>query len=350
MKMRNALILLTALLGTGGAAWAEEGLQRLRLKSRAEISGPIPTLADVLVLEVAREELRTALAAAPLLPGTGEQMPPLITHAQVMARLDAIGINLARVLVSGAMECTLVRACPVDATGDDTAPLLRNPREDVGDLDMPTLADVLRAHVDAELRALGGHADLRFEGASQQYLRLTTPPWEFSISSRDRSPLGLRTFRVLIRRDGHAQRRIEILAHVRLVRQVAVAARPLNPGNALRRDDLTLKPQTFDDATALGFATREELVGLQIRKFTPIGERITADVVKAAPLVARSRPVTVMNESGGVRLQLSGIALDSGGFGDAVRVRLGHERNSRRIVDGVVTALGTVRLVSSNDS
>jgi flagella basal body P-ring formation protein FlgA len=45
-----------------------------------------------------------------------------------------------------------------------------------------------------------------------------------------------------------------------------------------------------------------------------------------------------------VHVQLSGVALDSGHFGDSVRVRLGDTRKSRTVLRGVVTGVGTVNV------
>ena len=62
-------------------------------------------------------------------------------------------------------------------------------------------------------------------------------------------------------------------------------------------------------------------------------------------LVKRSRPVTLVGGSAGVQAQLTGYAMDAGGLGESVRVRIGNLRNDRRIVRGIVTGLGTVRLL-----
>jgi len=47
-------------------------------------------------------------------------------------------------------------------------------------------------------------------------------------------------------------------------------------------------------------------------------------------------------------VRLTGMALDSGGYGDTVRIRMGDTRGERQLLRGVVTGLGTVRLVEGN--
>jgi len=76
----------------------------------------------------------------------------------------------------------------------------------------------------------------------------------------------------------------------------------------------------------------------------PLGELVPTDALKAGELVVRSRPVTVIGDNASVQVRLSGVALDSGGYGDTVRVRLGDGRRDRKILQGTVTGVGTVRL------
>ena len=86
------------------------------------------------------------------------------------------------------------------------------------------------------------------------------------------------------------------------------------------------------------------MIGQQVKRFVPAGELVQPDTLKAIDLVQRSRPVTVLGAGGPVEVRLSGVALDSGTYGDSVRVRLGESPRGQQLLRGVVTAVGTVRI------
>jgi flagella basal body P-ring formation protein FlgA len=75
----------------------------------------------------------------------------------------------------------------------------------------------------------------------------------------------------------------------------------------------------------------------------PVGQMIRRDDIKHVDLVRRSQPVTVTGGDN-VRIRITGDALDTGGLGDTIRVRLGKSRRSQRVIRGVVTGVGMVRL------
>ncbi len=317
----------------------------LKLKPRATVYGNATTLGDVLSFVERDCELQRQIGDRPLLADARTQGSIVVTHDLIVQRLGELGVNLARVMVGGALECQLTIQKPPQTSPEtnDAAPLLR-PHHSQSAGDETTLADCLRRHVDDELTELGGTAELSFERAGQEFLDYTTPPFEFKVSSSGRTNLGLREFRVVIRQDGRVQRTAHISAHVRLARQVVVAQRPLSMGNFVRRDDIQLETRILGQDTDLGYAGLAEVVGQQVTRFVPTGEMIATSAIKAVDLVRRSRPVSIIGSGPNVQVRLNGVALDSGSYGDMVRVRLGEPRGKRRELRGMVTGLGTVQL------
>ncbi len=350
IRVLAGLTAATAVAGTLTAAGGEPGVSRVKLRAQVTVTGAVVTLGDVLVLRGADPELAARLEAAPLAARFGPAGAPLVvTHAQIVRRLEELGVNLGQVLVAGALECEVTHAPAADAPGaaDEPGAPADALRAEATAVDAAgrTLADVLRAETAAEFARLGGTLDLVFERAGAELLELTSPPWEFAVSSRAAAErLGLREFRVVIRRDGRVQRTATLTAQVRLARPVVVAARPLSVGNIVRRDDVRLETRVSDEGLPEGLGRIEEVVGQQVRRLVPVGAVVTPDVLRSVPLVQRSRPVTVLSETGGVRVRVTGVALDDGAYGEAVRVRLGDARNSRQTLRGVVMGLGTVRL------
>ena len=323
---------------------SETDVTRLQLRAQAAVSGDTIRFVDVLVFgnadpELVRQIGETAVTTQPFTQGEA-----VVTYDQIVKRLNTLGVNLSRVLISGALQCRVTRrSADSVALAVDDAPLLRPSRlrDATGE---KTLAELIEAHVAKELREPGGTPEIKFERAGQEFLRLTAPPWEFSVNSADREKLGLREFHVLIRRDGQVRRNVQVFGQVSLARPVVVARRPLSMGNFVRREDVGLETRVFDKGPASGLGQVDAVIGQQIKRFVPTGEMLQADALKSVDMVVRSRPVTVMGAGGNIDLRLTGVALDSGGYGETVRVRLGDARHDKQVLRGVVTGLGTVKL------
>jgi len=339
------LLMLTPVL------WGQPEPAQLKLRTRVEAQTEPITLGDVLVVVSADADLTQRVLAAPavtvpLAPGTH-----YITHQQVAQRLEELGINLGRVLISGAAVCEVRFEKPAaeaqagprkNSSGAAGAPGLPIATASTGGA--RTLADVLRDYAAGQVQALGGTAEIEFERGGQELLSLTTPPWEFHVSSTGTNRLGLREFRVIIRQNGQTQRTVEVAGRVKLVRPAVIARRPLSVGNTIRADDVQLETRVFDRDDRIGLTELERVVGQQVKRFIPAGELVAPDALKAVDLVQRSRPVTVLRASDSVQVRLTGTALDSGTWGDSVRVRLGEAPRGRQVVRAVVTGLGTVRI------
>lgn len=342
----NRIVLFMALF-TGSAASAGDTapvvaaeISRLRLRPVVVVQDAKVTLADVIDFSSADARLVEAIANKPLgadVPATGELA---VAYDFVNKRLAALGVNRARVLLSGASNCTIRREKPAAATvAAESAAALVNPKGG----EKTTLAEMLQSRIGHELESLGGTPEVEFEAAGREFLALTAPEFDFTIRSDRPGALGLREFTVTIKRDGRFQRVIPIGAQVRLTRRVLVAARPLNVGSNVARDSLTYANQTFSSTEDLGIEHIEQVVGQQVKNFVASGELVRTRDLKAVDLVRRSQPVTVEGR-GSVRIHVTGVALDNGGYGETVRVRLGDGRSNRRELRGTVTGVGTVTI------
>jgi flagella basal body P-ring formation protein FlgA len=342
------------------------GVSTVKLRPQVTLSGEHAKLADVLTFGDADARLVEAIGSKPIVDSkaagqTGARVSPIgptneVTHEQIVARLDELGVNMARVLVGGASVCRVsyVEAKPeprrpaqdrlLNQSGVVFAaaesPLIREGSSSDGSR---SLSDVLRRLVQDDLAEKGGTVEVEFEVAGREFLALTTPPFEFSVNGGRGNQLGLREFKVTIRRDGRTQRTVRIGANVKLVRQVLVASKPLNIGSYVTRDSVESAARIFTGDEDLGIQQVEQIVGQQTQQFVPAGQMIRIKDIKAVDMVKRSRPVTV--EGGGaVSVRLTGVALDNGGYGETVRVRLGDSRKDRREIRGVVTGVGMVRM------
>ena len=346
---RAAAAIVVAAWASVFAAAGAADVVGFKLRAEAVVYGGTVTLADVLAPVSGDGKLLDQIGSEPLVAKPGAVPLAVVSHEQILHRLDELGVNLSRVLIGGALTCRVTtRSAP--AAGEtvlvadvEDGPMLREPRG-TSEASARTLSDVVRAQVNSELKALGGTAEVEFERAGQEFLQLTTPPWEFRVSSTGKEKLGAREFHVVIRRGGQVQRNVDVFAQVRLVRRVVVARKPLNPGNMVRPDDVGLETRVFEQTAGVGFGEVGAVVGLQVKKFVPVGELVPSEALKTGELVVRTRPVTVIGDNASVQVRLSGMALDSGGYGDSVRVRVGETARDRKVLQAKVTGVGTVRL------
>ncbi|MFQ5806192.1 MAG: flagellar basal body P-ring formation chaperone FlgA [Phycisphaerae bacterium] len=333
-----------ALAGSAAADLIERDVSHLKLRPQAHVYGDVIALSDVLVFAQADPRLLTEIGDKPVAGGLVPPAETEISHEQVVRRLKELGVNLGRVLVSGALACQVTLE-PAEANAPRTdlaedAPLMRARPLPEGET---TLADMLRAHVEDGLASMGGTVEIEFERAGLEFLELTTPPFQFSIRGNRGPKLGLREFRITIRRDGRAQRTVRIGARVKLVKKLLVAARPLNVGMYVKHDSLEYATRIFSSERELGIDHPERVIGQRVKNFVPAGQMVRESDLKSVDLVKRSQPVTVVGGEN-VSIRISGDALDSGGYGDTVRVRLGDSGKNRREVRGVVIGVGRVRL------
>jgi flagella basal body P-ring formation protein FlgA len=341
--LRISLAVL-ALAGSAAADLIQRDVSHLKLRARALVGGDVVTLSDILIFTQADPRLLAEIGDKPAAIGLAPPTETEISHDQVVRRLGELGVNMARVLVSGALTChvTLEPADgePSSREAPEAMPLMRaQPLE----ADATSLAGALRARVEDQLASMGGTVEIEFERAGQEFLELTSPPFEFSIRGTRGQRLGLQEFSITIRRDGRVQRTVRIGARVKLVKQVLVAAKPLNVGAYVKRDSLEYATRIFSSERDLGIAHPEEVIGQRVKEFVPVGQMIHESDLKSVDLVKRSQPVTVIGGDN-VSIRITGDALDSGGYGDTIRVRLGDSRKNRREVRGIVTGVGTVRL------
>ncbi|TWT41871.1 flagellar basal body P-ring biosynthesis protein FlgA [Phycisphaerae bacterium RAS1] len=322
-------------------AVADAPVSRLKLKPTAVVHGATVRLGDVVDFAGADEKL-AALAEKPIKLDT---TPAAFTldHEDVLRQLHQAGANLSFVLLSGAATCRVqLESSPAPSPDSDASSLRTD--DPAAIIRSQTLADAIRLSVAAELKSLGGTPEVAFEAAGRDFLGLTSPPWDFLVRPAGREKLGLREFRVTIRRDGQTQRTVSVFARVQLTRSVIVARKPLAIGSFVKREDVGVESRSFESEKEIGLATVEQVVGQQLKRFLQAGEMVKAVDLKSTPLVERSRPVTVLGAAGSVNVRMAGTALDTAGYGETVRVRVGEGRKQWRELRGVVTGLGTVRV------
>lgn len=156
----------------------------------------------------------------------------------------------------------------------------------------------------------------------------------------DPAIIGSRRFSLIFRVDGKVKANLALRIELQALAPVAVAASSLPRGAVLSPKDVRLVEK---DITGLReyYKVTETLLGKGLRRAVKSGEVIHEGMLATLPVVRRGELVTMTVRSGALVLTASGLALDNGGLGEAIRVR---NNSSQKEVVGRIVAPGKVDL------
>ncbi|KAA5602758.1 flagellar basal body P-ring formation chaperone FlgA [Blastochloris sulfoviridis] len=123
--------------------------------------------------------------------------------------------------------------------------------------------------------------------------------------------------------------------------EAVVLARAVARGEMLRPTDVVIERRPRTELGADGFIAPDSALGMAPRRALAAGQLLRASDLMKPDLVTRNDLVTLVFETPGVTVSTRGKANSSGGEGETVSVT---NLQSKRIIQGVVTAPGTVRV------
>ncbi len=104
---------------------------------------------------------------------------------------------------------------------------------------------------------------------------------------------------------------------------IVVPRATIYPGDRLEAGLLDTRPvsSAASSYTNTVFSSSEELEGMVARRTLLQGRPIPRDAVRPVPVVRQGEPVSISYRSGGIHIELSATALQSGGVGETISVR-----------------------------
>ena len=134
---------------------------------------------------------------------------------------------------------------------------------------------------------------------------------------------------------------IYVAARIDVYGNVLVARQPLSRGTTVQEADLEMVEHNLS-SLPYGYYTDIAAIEGQLAKrtITP-ATVITPQMLQAPKLVKRGQRVTLIVETGGLRIRSTGKAMSDGKTGDLVQVR---SDGSRRMVDGIVVSPGVIKV------
>ena len=145
-----------------------------------------------------------------------------------------------------------------------------------------------------------------------------------------------------VRCTGGAPWTVYLPASVIQFADVVVTTRALARGATIQADAVRIERREISATTQAWFEAIEAVEGLETTRPIQPGTVLAENQLKAADLVRRREPVTLLSGSNTFQVRVRGTALQNGALGDRIRVR---NESSRRELEGVITGPGEVRIM-----
>lgn len=311
----------------------------------------------VRVLAVALLLLATRAAATAAPTGRIKVLPQAtVVGATVrlsdLAALDGTGVDFAEIEIgpapepgnsrrlSGQSVLAKLRDAGVDDSIGYTIPATVNVTRAHQVVDEATLRPAIETQL-AERLAAGDKVD---EIEVQRPARIPLGQYEIEVDAPAAQATGggYRRTEVRVVQEGTVVATVPARVKLATFGDVVVARQPIARGAVLREEDLRVEERRLDELPTTVLTSLDEAIGREARVALAAGKPLTVQGLATAALVKRGDMVRLLIERGGLRLSVSGEALETAGVGERVRVL---NESSKRELVGRVVDHGTVTVV-----
>ena len=146
---------------------------------------------------------------------------------------------------------------------------------------------------------------------------------------------------VSVRCTGQDAWNIYISARIDVFGPVLVTRQPLTRATLVHADDLELVERNLSDLPYGYYTDSERLAGMLTKRTIAAATVITPQMVQAPKLIKRGERVTVVAETGPLKIRTVGKALSDGRSGDLVRIQ---SEGSNKVVNAIVVSQGVVKV------
>ena len=152
---------------------------------------------------------------------------------------------------------------------------------------------------------------------------------------------GLQSFLVAADIAGREAARLWLRAEIKTFEDVVVTSFPLGSRELVKAADVRLERRDISSLAARPFTRIEDIVGRQAARAIDVNEILTHRSVDRPNLVSRGSPITLVYETGRLRVETPGTAEENGKVGDLIKVK---NPTSGKALRGLVLDSRTVRV------
>jgi flagella basal body P-ring formation protein FlgA len=174
---------------------------------------------------------------------------------------------------------------------------------------------------------------ITFNPADDKVINLVEPQFKFNIDAVRVRDLGSVEWQVLVVA-GDAQKSVDITATARQWQNQLIVAKTVAAHQIIRDSDIIEHRALVDHLADDPLLTKPQSVGQEADRDLKPGTILTARLVDAVPLCKSDDLITVTVRRGNVELKTIARAVESGGYGQSVRVR---DQQTNDIYDVVLT-------------
>lgn len=143
--------------------------------------------------------------------------------------------------------------------------------------------------------------------------------------------------------NGKLLKYLEIHIRVKMLADVWVTSRAIPSNTKLSKNDFVIKSKSINGSSMP--LDIEDLIGRELSRTTTQDEYITREMLASEVLVKRGEKVTIVVQSGGIRIRCTGTSVQDGAAGQQIRVK---RDGSAAVLTGKVTDDGSVLVYYSN--
>jgi len=122
---------------------------------------------------------------------------------------------------------------------------------------------------------------------------------------------------------------------------IVVATRPLSKGMIVKNQDVKLLEKDLADIRTGYYMELSQVIGKQVSRTVSMDTTITPHMVKSPRQVNRGQQVSLVVESHGLKVQMTGEALADGASGERIQVR---NLSTKKVVEGIVISATAVQV------
>lgn len=129
---------------------------------------------------------------------------------------------------------------------------------------------------------------------------------------------------------------------VKIFTHVITASHPLLSGSRISPGDFQMIEMDVANLPTGYFSSPVQVLSKVLKRPLGTGAVFSPDIIATAPLIRRGEQVILLAETQGMQIRASGKALADGAEGAVIQVR---NLSSQRIIEGVVTSAGIVKII-----
>ena len=323
----------------------------IKLRDRVSPRASVVRLSDVAEIATADRQQARKLGAVPLMPAPAPGTERFLQRREILDMLSAHGVDVGTLRFAGAARVQIASAdAPanpskvIQASAETEvvgrpAPMNRHAAilagVDPGRASAAVSLDEARAN-DVRKQVKGLIADylntkagkaqtwkVECEPSDRELVKLDAAQSTLVCSGGSEPWVGRQRFLITFTTsDGQVQ--LPIFAEIAPPPVPAIVAiRPIGRGDVVKAADIELRmvdanPKAFGQHVLAGSV--EKLIGMEARQALQAGDIVFTDSVQSPIVVRRGETITVISQSGGIRVRTTGRALRDASRGDLVEV------------------------------